>query len=182
MPMLYLVRHGRAAAGWDRDMDPGLAPEGREQAQAMAQQLAPRGPLALMASPLARARATAAPLARAWRTEPRIEPRVGEIPSPMPDLAARGEWLREIAARRWPELDADLHHWRTEVVAALTALSADTVIVSHFIAINVAVGAATEDDRVVSFSPGYCSVTTLRVEDGRLALVARGAEGRTRVL
>jgi broad specificity phosphatase PhoE len=182
MPILYLVRHGRASAGWDADADPGLDPEGRAQAQAVAEKLAPLGPLPLVVSPLARTRETAAALARTWNVEPRIEPRVGEIPSPMQDLKERGQWLRVIATRRWPGLEDTLAQWRADAIAALTALATDTVVVTHFIVINVALGAATGDDRVVHFSPDYCSVTRLRVEDGKLVLVERGAEGRTRVL
>ena len=182
MPDLYLVRHGRAAAGWDADPDPGLDSEGRAQAEVMAEKLAPLGPLPVIVSPMARARETAAPLAAAWSVEPRIEPRVGEIPSPMQDLEERGQWLREIAARRWSVLEASLSQWRAAAIAALTGLHTDTVVITHFILINAAVGAATGDDRVVSFSPDYCSVTRLRVQAGGLELVARGATGRTRVL
>ena len=88
MPLLYLVRHGRAAASWDADTDPGLDAGGHAQAQAAAEALASLGPLGLVVSPMARTRETAAPFARAWRVEPRIEPRVSEIPSPTTDLAS----------------------------------------------------------------------------------------------
>ena len=54
MTRLYLVRHGRAAAGWDTDPDPGLDPLGVHQAERMADELGPRGPLALISSPLLR--------------------------------------------------------------------------------------------------------------------------------
>ena len=37
---LHLVRHGRAAAGWDDDPDPPLDDVGREQADAVAERLA----------------------------------------------------------------------------------------------------------------------------------------------
>lgn len=182
MPTLYLVRHGRAAAGWDADVDPGLDALGREQAAGVALNLAPRGPLELIASPMARTRETAAPLARAWSVEPRIEVRVSEIPSPTADLKARGQWLREIGARSWPALEENLRRWRADVIAALLEIERDAVIVTHYIAINVAVGAATNDDRVVNFHPDYCSVTMLRHEGKRLTLVTAGAEGTTRVL
>jgi broad specificity phosphatase PhoE len=56
------------------------------------------------------------------------------------------------------------------------------VVFSHFVAINVAVGEATGDDRVTVFSPDHCSVTVLDVVDGTLRLVERGAEAATRVL
>jgi broad specificity phosphatase PhoE len=181
MATLYLVRHGRAAAGWDREIDPGLDDLGRKQAQSLAEEL---GSLArnLIVSPLARTRETAAPLAAAWQIEPRIEPRVGEVPSPVSGLKERGEWLREIAARAWPQMHERLEQWRGEVLAALAEIDLDAVVVTHYIAINVAVGAAVGDDRVVNFQPDYCSVTVLRSGAGRLELVRRGSEAATRVL
>ena len=182
MPTLYLVRHGRAAAGWDADKDPGLDASGLEQARRVADALAARGPLDLIVSPMVRTRETAAPLAQAWGIVPRIEPRVSEIPSPTTDLAVRGRWLREIIARRWTELDDALRRWRDGVLGALTQIERDAVVVTHYIAINAAVGAATADDRVVSFRPNHCSVTVLRNEDGRLELIRLGDEADSRLL
>lgn len=182
MPTLYLVRHGRAAGSWETAADPGLDAEGRRQAQAMAEALAARGPLALVASPMARTRETAAPLAAAWGRTARIEPRISEIPSPVTDLTGRGAWLRQIAGQTWPEQDQRLEQWRTALLQALAEAEEDTVLVTHFMVINAAVGAALGDDRVVSFRPDYCSVTVLGSEGGRLSLLQRGAEGETRVL
>src|SRR5438477_9647640 len=159
MNRIYLVRHGRAAAGWGAHVDPGADDGGRAQAEAMAKQLAAKGPLPLIASPLRRTRETAAALERQWKTEARIEPRVGEIPSPVEDLAARAEWLRGIMPCRWPELEESLQRWRDAVVEALRALSEDTIVVSHYIAINVAVAHALGDERVTCFRPDYCSCT-----------------------
>ena len=51
---LILVRHGRAAGGWDDDLDPGLDDLGRAQAEAMADLVAPLGPLPILVSPLRR--------------------------------------------------------------------------------------------------------------------------------
>ena len=45
---LYLVRHGHAAAGWGDHPDPGLDALGRAEAEAMAERLAPLGPLPLV--------------------------------------------------------------------------------------------------------------------------------------
>jgi broad specificity phosphatase PhoE len=182
MPTIYLVRHGRAAAGWDADHDPGLDDEGRAQARDVVETLAPLGPLDLIVSPMARTRETATPLARAWITEPRIEPRLSEIPSPIEDLAARGRWLRDIMTKDWSGLDPVLRRWREDVLTAVTAIAADTVVVTHFIVINVIVGAIIGDDRVVNFRPGYCSVTIVRRDGDRLVLAQRGSEGTTRVL
>ncbi len=132
MSRIYLVRHGRAAADWGSHVDPGLDDVGRTQAEAMASELAPKGPLPLVASPLRRTRETAAA--------------------------------------------------REAVVEALRALSEDTIVVSHYIAINVAVGHALGDARVTCFRPDYCSCTLLDVADGRLVLIELGAQGATRVL
>lgn len=182
MPTLYLVRHGRAAAAWDRETDPGLDALGHEQAKSLVQELGSLAPIELIVSPLARTRETAAPLAAAWQVEPRIEPRVGEIPSPVRGLAERGQWLRQIASRAWSQLDEPLRQWRGAVLAALSEVNREAVVVTHYIAINAAVGAAVSDDRVVNFQPDYCSVTILRSAGGRLELVRRGAEAATRVL
>lgn len=64
MATLFLVRHGRAAAGFDGHHDPGLDDLGRTQAISAAAHLAPLGPLAIYSSPLARARETAIPLSQ----------------------------------------------------------------------------------------------------------------------
>ncbi|HKD22365.1 MAG TPA: histidine phosphatase family protein [Rhizomicrobium sp.] len=182
MPRLYLVRHGRAAATFAEAADPGLDALGRSQAEAVATRLAPLGPFALVSSPLKRARETSEPLAARWRREPAIEPAVAEIPSPPGmGLAERAEWLRGFMAGSWRDASRDLAQWREEAVAALAALRDDTVIFSHFIAINVAAGAAERDDRVILFRPDNCSVTILDVENGALRLVERGHEAETKV-
>jgi broad specificity phosphatase PhoE len=100
---------------------------------------------------------------------------VGEIATPGGiGLADRGTWLRDLLGRRWPELDSDLQVWRRHLLDALWAIDSDAVVVTHFVAINVAVGWATGDDRIVSLYPGHCSVTTLDGDSRarRLSLVA----------
>lgn len=177
-----MVRHGKAAAGFDADHDPGLDEVGRAQAEAMAAALAPAGPLLILASPLRRTRETAAALERRWNVAARVEPRIAEIPSPTQDLTARGLWLREIAPRSWPELDAPLHRWRESLLETLLAIMEDTVLVTHFIPINVAVGQAIGDDRLVCRQPDNCSRTILDNTGGKLTIIAPGAEGSTRIL
>ena len=181
MARIYFVRHGKAAAGWDGHPDPGLDPLGLTQAQLAADTLAPLGPLRLLSSPLARARETAQPLATAWNLEPVIETRVAEIPSPTEDLADRAIWLREAMAGTWSSLEARYRDWRDQVIACLLDQTEDTVIFSHFIAINVAVGHACGDDRLVSFRPDNGSITQLEVVDGALKLLERGDEADTHV-
>jgi broad specificity phosphatase PhoE len=177
MTRIYMVRHGRAAAGFGESMDPGLDALGREQAVAASQRLAPLGPLAILTSPLARARETAAPLGKLWQREPIVEQAVAEIPSPKGmTLEERVAWLRKLMAGSWRDAGHELAAWREHAIAALAALKDDTVIFSHYVAINVAAGAALGDDRVVVFSPDNCSVTVFDVEDGCLRLVEKGSE------
>ncbi|RFA30007.1 hypothetical protein CAI21_07235 [Alkalilimnicola ehrlichii] len=183
MPLIHLVRHGRAAAGWETDPDPGLDALGSQQADALVNHFQPLGPLPVMVSPMRRTRETAMPLLMHWRQKPIVEVRVSEIPSPTTDLRARGEWLRSVAKQEYAVLDSELQAWRQGVLDALLAIEQDTVVVTHFIAINAAAGAASGDDRVVHFRPNHTSVTVLRHDgDGRLQLVSLGAEAETKVL
>ena len=73
-------------------------------------------------------------------------------------------------------MDVDLRAWRRSVLEALRELKKDTVVFSHFIAINVVVGEATGDHRVCCFSPENGSITEIEVRDDTLALIARGNE------
>jgi broad specificity phosphatase PhoE len=176
MARLYMVRHGRAAAGFGESHDPGLDERGREQAETVAQELVARGPLLIVSSPLRRTRETAAPLAKLWRVEPVIEEAVAEIPSPTDNLQQRVAWLREFMAGSWRNATPALAQWREEAIAALLGIREDTVIFSHYVAINVAVGAATGDERVVVFSPDNCSITMFENDGGALRLIEKGRE------
>lgn len=178
MARLYLVRHGKAAASWGEEFDPGLDPLGHEQAAAMARRFAE--PLPLVVSPMRRARETAAALERAWGYPGRIEPVISEVPSPPGDAAARRAWLDRLMAGRWADAPA-LAGWRETLLRFLRGAAEDAVLVSHFIAINVAVGEALGDDRVVCFRPDYCSVTELEADGRTLRLVALGQEAATEV-
>lgn len=179
MARLLLIRHGKAAAGWDQDLDPGLDALGREQAEAMAAALAARGPLPILVSPMRRTRETAAPLERVW-SPALVEPAVSEVPSPATDLAQRRAWLTALMGRRW-RVDDDLAGWRGALLSRLCAIREDTAIVSHHIALNVAVGAATGDERVICFHPDHCSVTELETDGRTLRLLALGREAATEI-
>ena len=181
-PTLYLIRHGQARAGFDQAYDPGLDTLGLAQAEAIANELEPLGPLPIVTSPLQRTRQTAAAFETRWQVQARVEPAVAEIPSPTEDLQARTNWLRQALRGRWSDLAPQHQAWRNQVVAALAALKTTTIVTSHFIAINVAVGAATNDDRVVCFEPDNCSCTRLEVGEGQLRLVELGHQRETRIL
>jgi broad specificity phosphatase PhoE len=180
MPRLILVRHGEAAAGWGADADPGLSDEGRRQAEAVAEELVPLGPLPIVVSPLRRTRETAAPLERRWATEAGVHEGVGEVRTPDEvGLEARATWLGGFMGGRWSTAAPGLQAWRSGVLDTLASLDRDTVVVTHFVAINVAVGAASGDDRVVSFAPANCSRTILEADGCGLRVVELGDQGVT---
>jgi broad specificity phosphatase PhoE len=192
MGKIYMVRHGKAAAGWDGDADPGLDVTGHAQAEAVAQDLEARltSPVAVYTSPLLRCRETAMPLATMWQTQAIVEPRVAEIPSPIEDLVARTEWLRRVMAGSWAELSSDpesagidFARWQSDVVAALVTLgtSQDIVVFSHFIALNAAFCAATGADQIVAFRPDNCSVSVFETDGTALTLLTQGHEADTQV-
>ncbi len=180
MTRLYLVRHGRASAGWNTEPDPGLDAVGRQQAAEVTARLAPLGPLDLVTSPLLRCQETAAGLAQAWNRGARIEPGVAEIPSPEGvAMADRVEWLRLAMAGTWSAMGPRYTSFRDGVAATVRALPNDTVVTSHFVAINAVIGAALGDDRLVIRSLDNCSVTIFDVVDGVLHLVEGGHEADT---
>jgi broad specificity phosphatase PhoE len=182
MTRLLLIRHAKPAANWDVSDDAGLDPTGHAQAAALPAALATRGPLPIVTSPLRRTRETAAPLAEAWSKELAVDPTVGEIASPGVTMQERSSWLRVVMAAQWGDLDASLQSWRESLLATLRALSTDTVVVTHFVAINTVVGACTGDARVLSFSPAHTSITEIEVAGGALHLVERGAEATSAIL
>ena len=56
MALIYLIRHGQDATRLSDAIDPGLSDLGREQADAVAARMRAMGPLAIVSSPMARAR------------------------------------------------------------------------------------------------------------------------------
>jgi broad specificity phosphatase PhoE len=181
MTRLLLVRHAEPAGSWQEHDDPGLSDRGRQQAAELAARLGSGAPRAVVSSPLARARETASALTAGRPAGPQIEPGAGEVPTPPGRRADRAAWLRATLRRRWPAVDAGTRAWRDRVLETLTAIAEDTIVVTHFVAINVAVGAATDDHRVWCCSPAHCSVTELALRDGTLTLVSRGAEAEAQV-
>ena len=177
MALIYLIRHGEAAAKWNEDPDPGLSDLGRNQANAVAERMRAIGPLAMVSSPLARAQDTAAPLAEIWSGIPVIESSVSEVPSPPGE--DRAAWFRQVLTGSWSEAGDVVVQWRRGVIDYLGRQQQDTVIFSHFVVINAAVGVATDNQRIVNFRPDNCSVTILENDSGVLTLIERGPEAST---
>jgi len=186
----YLVRHAKPAATWGEATDPGLDATGITQAERTASELQARLPkLSLYTSPLRRCVETANPLANLWHMAAALLPEVAEVPSPPLSTEARAQWLAAGMQGTWAQLQSnsppgspDFLAWRQTLLGKLRSLKTDSVIYSHYIAINVVVGAAQGHDRVLSFRPGHASVTTIEVLDDRFVIRQLGVEADGGVL
>jgi len=187
---IALVRHGRALAGWDTAVDPGLDQLGYSQASAAATKLEnifAGQEVEIVSSPLLRCRQTAQVFADKRKTADKAEIQVqvsqdvAEIPSPEGvSMAERVEWLRTAMQGTWADLGGEYVTFRDRVVGFVRSLQVDTVIFSHFIAINAVIGSLTNDDRLVIRSLDNCSITLLELDSsGALNIAQSGHEADT---
>lgn len=168
---LFLVRHGRAATGVEAP-DPGLDAVGVEQARAAAARLASSGATRLVVSPLRRTRETAEPIARALGLEPIVRSEVAEVPTPRDRGGDRHAFIADLLTSRWADVGPELAAWRRRILETLAELaSAPTIVVTHFVAIGVALGDALGDDRVAPRPIANASITTFARRHGRMDLV-----------
>lgn len=189
MPRLYFIRHARPSANWGEEPDAGLDLTGIEQAKAAARALAQTlEPMPIYTSPLRRCRETALPLERLWQQTAQVLDAVAEIPSPPLHLPEKQQWLKQAMNGTWQELrdsvppdSPDYLVWREKLLSSLAGISSDSVIFSHYIAINVVVGAAQARDEVVCFRPDHASVTCVELSGGRLKVLGLGRERDTSV-
>ena len=179
--MIFLIRHGEAAASWGDHPDPGLSDLGKGQARAVAEILSGLGAISAVTSPMQRCRETAMPFeARAGLTA-RVMPEVSEISTPA-GIDDRVSWLRGLMAGTWTEAGQEFVDWRQRMSKNVSDLPDGMAVFSHFVAINALVGALEGDDRVTIFRPGHCSVTRLERRNGVLRVAEYGSESATRVL
>ncbi len=178
---VYMIRHGRASAGWDTALDPDLDDLGRAQSQEVADQLQSLQLSNIITSPLSRCQQTAEPLASMWNLSPRVCTEVSEIPSPHGvAMSDRIVWLRNAMQGTWSDLGQEYVSYRDQITNFVRNIQTDTVIFSHFIAINALVGGVLGDDRLVILSLDNCSVTIFeRDATGNLSLVQGGHEADT---
>jgi broad specificity phosphatase PhoE len=116
-----------------------------------------------------------------------LEP-VAELPSPPLPPEARRQWLRRAMSGTWQDLaglaptgSPDYLAWRLALLDSLARLPHDSVVFSHFIAINAAVGAALCRDDVVCFWPDYASITCVETVNGSLRLIGLGRQAETTI-
>ena len=179
--MIYLVRHGEAAASWGSHPDPGLSDNGRAQAATVAQILLNEPISHAISSPMARCQETGGFFANAANLSLTIEPAVTEIPTPS-DITDRVPWLRGLMSGQWKDAPDLVNTWRHSLISTLEALPDQTVVFTHFVAVNAVVGSIEGTDNVTVFRPNYCSVTKLDNTSGTLRLVERGQSLETKVL
>ena len=135
-----MVRHGQADAAWHESPDPGLSELGREQAATATQQLSHLKNVAIISSPLLRCQQTAQPFAEAKNKPISIHTEVSEIPTPS-NIAfeQRGPWLQQAMAGTWQQLGQQCVDYKNYIGNFVKNLNHDTVIFSHFIAINAVI-------------------------------------------
>ena len=179
---IHLVRHGEAAANWQEADNPGLSKLGRQQATVAAQQLAGRiaADVQLISSPMLRAQQTAQPLADTLGSDVTIVEAFREIPTPV-ELDQRHAWLKTIARQSWLEQHEMVCQWQQSLLQALRQIDQHAVVFTHFMVLNAIVSSLTGRDRVVCFLPDNASITTLKLDGGKLELVELGRELRTKV-
>ena len=183
---IYLVRHGLAAAGVE-DLDPGLSEVGHQQARATAEALGSVRSPRLVVSPLRRTRETAHPIEAVLALSAEIRDEVAEVFDPSMPADERTKMLPTFMAGNWSDQNDVLRAWRRRCIDAILEFSlassaddSDLVIVSHYIAICVAIGAASGDDRVVPVPVANCSITSFQAGHGELTLLEAGSTAHLR--
>jgi len=179
--MIYLVRHGEAAASWGDHPDPGLSDLGHKQADAAATALLALGAGSAVCSPMQRCRETAAAFERQAGVIAAVEPAVSEIQTPE-GVGDRVEWLRGYMAGTWTSEGATHEAWRRRIAEVLARLPDNTVVFSHFVAINAVVSLIDQDERTTVFKPGHCSITKVDFGGAVPRVVEYGSQAATRVL
>ena len=182
MTQIWIVRHGEAAASWEKDPDPGLSGLGQSQAEETANVLLGIVPMGaqLISSPLRRAQETAAAFANKRGDSVRVDPRFSEVRSPVP-LSGRKAWLQEFMRQDWSEQSDDLWAWRRDILSGLKEATGPTVVFCHFLVINAVIAETENKPEVLQVYPANASFHELKLEGGELSLVQLGQQMETRI-
>ena len=170
---LWLIRHGLPLRidGGDGPADPALAPEGREQAQLMADWWSRHHLDAIYASPMRRAHETAMPLATATGLDIELDDGLKEFDAhldfyvPLEELRADEEaWNRLVEEWLSPEAEANRQQFRLEVVKTVDAIAARhegerVALVCHGGVINAYLSDILSMPGTMWFEPAYTSVS-----------------------
>ena len=198
---IYLIRHADALPGADEVVSGGVYDDqsisalGRRQAQALAERLATTRITAVYSSPVARARQTAAAVARVKRLEVRARDDLREVavgpfgPDP-PPTATAGEVADILRARLnelarvilatgvWSSIagSEDSAALRSRVTAAVERIAADhrgerIALVSHGGVINAYIAEVVHIERDYFFPCANASISVVRVNGDRRLLM-----------
>jgi probable phosphoglycerate mutase len=170
---LWLIRHGLPLRidGGGGPADPGLAPDGKVQAEQLAAWWARHGVDALYASPMRRAFETAVPLAEATGHDIAVDEGLREFDAHLDSYVPLEELRRDEAAwkrmvEEWlsPEAEAQRQEFRRGVVATIDAIVAGhdgerVAIVCHGGVINAYLSSLISLPGTMWFEPAYTSVS-----------------------
>lgn len=183
---LWLIRHALPVRidGGEAPADPGLAEEGRDQAERLASWWAPFGADAVYASPMQRAVETAAPLAGALSLTATVVPDIQEfdahLPTYIPIEELRADpvaWQEAVDAWLSPEAEETRQTFRRTVVSAIDAIAAAhsgqrVAVVCHGGVINAYLSALISLPGTMFFEPAYTSVSRVLVSETHRQLVS----------
>lgn len=170
---LWLIRHGLPLRidGGDAPADPGLAPDGADQAERMAGWWGRHGVDAIYASPMRRALETAAPLAEQLSLPVTVDAGLEEFDAdlhfyvPIEELRADEErWKQVVAEWLSPEAEAQRQQFRERVVDTIDAIAANhadrrVAVVCHGGVINAYLSRLLSLPGTIFFEPAYTSVS-----------------------
>ena len=84
-------------------------------------------------------------------------------------------------ANRIKELEKPQFLWRESIIKSLKQFQKDTIIFSHFMVINCAVGWINNSEKFVSFHPDNCSVTKIKRNKNDFEILSLGKDFATTV-
>jgi probable phosphoglycerate mutase len=196
---ILLLRHAETAAPalfHGAESDVPLGDRGREQARAVAAQLAARRPAAVYSSALARAVQTAGPIAEAAGAPHRVVPELHERRmGPLSGVPREEGWAAYEAARaRWAEGDLDATHEggesfaqiRDRVLPPFRRIAAahpgeTVVVVAHGVVIRVLLISLLDELTPADFAAipiDFCAVHELHGQGDAWRRLADPAAGR----
>lgn len=158
---------------WGEHPDPGLSLKGLDQARATAEALLGKGHIEhCFTSPMQRCRETAKAFTDRSGITAHATDQITEIPTP-PDISDRRSWLETVIAGTWDESPRMVRDWHTALLDFVTLAPDNSVLFTHYIAINAIIGALDKNPAVLVFSPGHASITTLRRYEDQLVVLQR---------
>jgi 2,3-bisphosphoglycerate-dependent phosphoglycerate mutase len=191
---LLLIRHALPVrVEQTENADPGLEPEGRAQAEALAEWLRPEPLDALYVSPMRRALETVGPLEGMTGLGATIEGGLSEFDRgfdfyiPMEELKAENHphW-QVLSSGRWEDIPGNLFEFRDRVISTIDGIiarhpSSRVALVCHGGVINCYAASVLGIDAPLFFEPAYTSISrVLAASEGARSIVSLNETGHLR--